>query len=238
MKNKKAILFGSWIGILVALTLLVNWLSNSSMTAQKPPQPPKIDNAVVKQQWDAVMAHTVGTPKGDPKAPYTIVEFGDFCCPQCGAMHSVFENLPTSAPVNVYFVNRPFPKLKEHENAVVAAEAGYAAAAQGKFWPMFDQLYGHQKNLEPYNYEEYANSAGLNGATLHKDVESGKYLKQVEDSEQFCDKIGMQMTPSIALHDNKTGDIKTAAGREQINKLLSSAPWTKNGAGPAVAKGQ
>lgn len=236
-KHKKELIFGAWIAILVVLTLAVNKLSE--IPPPPVPKPPKIDPAVLTARWKSIMDHTVSPPKGDPKAPYTVVEFGDFCCPQCGMMHSVFASLPSNAPVNLYFVNRPFPKLKGHEHAVVAAEAAYAAADKGKFWQMFDVLYDNQRELAPSNFEDYFDQAGLDGAALSKDVQNGKYLAKVQDSYKFCDSIGMTMTPAIVLRDNKTGQMRMAAGRDQINALLATAPWAKNPSGPqAVAKGQ
>lgn len=237
MNKKKAIFFTAWVGILVGLIVAINMM-NGHIDPPKPtaqPPNPKITEAM----WKEVISRTIDEPKGDPKAPYTIVEFGDFCCPQCGVMHKQFENLPKSAPISLYFINRPFPQLKEHENAVFAAQAGFAAAAQGKFWPMFESLYDHQKDLAPSNYEKYADQAGLNGAALSKDVQTGKYLSKVDDSRKYCDSIGMTMTPAIILRNNKTGECKVASGRSQIDSLLSSAPWAKTAEGPAtVAKGQ
>lgn len=233
--NKKFIFFGAWIGTLLVLVGIVNYLSNHNIVSPPapPPPPPPMDDG----KWRQVMSRAVDEPRGDRNAPYTVVEFGDFCCPQCGAMHKTIENLPNAAPVDLYFINRPFPQLKDHKYAVQAAEAGFAAAAQGKFWPMFEQLYGHQKDLEPGFYEQYADAAGLDGAALRKDVESGKYLQQVTDSYKFCDAIGFQLTPTIVIRDNKAGTYKVAAGRDDINKLLAGAPWVKAPAGPAVAKG-
>jgi protein-disulfide isomerase len=236
-QNKKPIFFGIWIGILVILTAVMNYMQKLTDT---PPAPPPVDPRVIQNRWDGVMAHAVGGPKGNPKAPYTVVEFGDFCCPQCGRMHDLFASLPEHAPVNLYFVNRPFPRLKDHENAGVAAQAGYAAAAQGKFWPMFDALYAHQKDLQnkgfnTNSFAQYANSAGLNGTVVASDVKSGKYADKVKDSMAFCQSIAETSTPSILLRDNKTGRVKTAEGHDEIVKLFDSAPWAHAQAAPVAA---
>jgi len=236
MNKKKLIFFSAWVGVLVVLIFAINKMND---VISPPPPPPFVNPKVDDARWKEVMSRTVAQPKGDPKAPFTIVEFGDFCCPQCGAMHKQFEELPKMAPVSLYFVNRPFPNLKEHENAVYAAQAGLAAAAQGKFWPMFEALYDHQKSLQPANYKQYADQAGLNGTQLSKDVQTGKYLATVEDTRKYCDKIGMTMTPAIILRNNKTGEFKVASGRTQIDSLLRSLPWGRTAAGPAtMAKGQ
>ena len=239
MNKKKVLFFGSWIAVLGVLVGIVNWMGNAAETSTKPPKTvaPTIDEA----KWTQVMQFTAAPPMGDPKAAYTIVEFGDFSCPQCALMHKQFLDLPKTAPVNLYFVNRPFPTLKDHEYSEAAAQAGLSAAAQGKFWPMFTALYDNQKSLEPGFYEGYANKQGLDGAMIRKDVESGKYKDKVKQSEAFCDKIGMTMTPSIIVRDNKAGTFRVASGRNDIDALIKREPWgaaAASAASAAVAKGQ
>lgn len=214
---KKAAFFTAWFAILGCLAVAIGHMNVLISVRRTVQAPPTIDDV----RWKGIMALTVAPPKGNPKAAFTVAEFGDFCCPQCGSMHNQFLDLPKTGPVAFYFVNRPFPKIKDHENATVAAEAGYAAAAQGKFWPMFDSLYNHQSNLDPSHYEAYARAAGLDGTRLRRDVESGKYLAKVDASRQYCDSIGMTMTPSIVIRNNKTGEYRVAMGRTEIEKALS-----------------
>src|SRR5688500_11899119 len=71
--------------------------------------------------------------RGPANAPVTIVEFTDFQCPACAAMHPVIEEVLKSYGDKVRFVVRDFP-LNRHENARKAAEAANAAYAQGKFF--------------------------------------------------------------------------------------------------------
>src|SRR3954466_8312 len=73
-------------------------------------------------------------------AKVTIVEFGDFQCPACGASYPIISQLLTQYKGKVNFVFRNFP-LQMHPNAPIAAEAAEAAGAQGKFFEMYDALY-------------------------------------------------------------------------------------------------
>jgi len=222
--KRKPLFAVCWAATLIVLAVLINGVSRMNVLISPPPTSfvkPTIDDA----KWKQVMAHTVGGPKGRAAARYTVVEFGDFACPQCALIHRQFDSLPTVAPVCLYFVNRPFPKLRGHENALVAAEASLAAEGQGKFWPMFDALYDHHDALDPSNYERYAAQVGIDGARLWSDIESGKYHEQAVASSEFCDGIGMTMTPAIVVRDNENGIYQVAAGRNEIDKLLQREGW-------------
>jgi protein-disulfide isomerase len=143
-------------------------------------------------------------------------------------------------------VERP---IRGHFYAVPAAQAALSANAQGKFWPMYDTLYMHHTDLEPGFYSDYAAKIGLNGAALQKDVDSHRYQSQVEESVKFCTSIGIVSTPTIAVRNNKTGQVTAAVGLENIMALLKQPPWSTSappgsavaaapGSGSIVAKGQ
>jgi thiol-disulfide isomerase/thioredoxin len=78
--------------------------------------------------------------RGEANAPVTIVEFTDFQCPACAAMHPVLEEVLKSYGNKVRFVVRDFP-LSQHEFARKAAEAANAANAQGKFFEYISVLF-------------------------------------------------------------------------------------------------
>src|SRR3569833_1747541 len=247
--NKKKIFFGiGWVAILAILFVAINKMNDVVDPANQKPPPLPPNPTITNADWKQVMSRVIDSPKGYPKAPFTIVEFGDFCCPQCAAMHKQFESLPHTAPVNLYFMNRPFPTIKKHENAMFAAQAGYAAAAQHKYWPMFEMLSDHNEQLAPSNYKQYADDAGLDGTKLANDVNSGKYKAKAQDSFDYCTKLKMVITPAIIVRNNKNGEYQVASGRDQINALLAKAPWMKSTAPaaapvaqktpPTVAKGQ
>src|SRR6185436_10490413 len=83
---------------------------------------------------------------GPANAPVTIVEFTDFQCPACAAMHPILDQVIKSYGNKVRFVVRDFP-LNQHEWARKAAEAANAANAQGKFFEYIAVLFKNQKAL-------------------------------------------------------------------------------------------
>ena len=77
----------------------------------------------------------------------TLVEYGDFECPQCAAAYPIVARVVDTFGDRLRFVFRHFPLTNSHPNAQHAAEEAEWASAQGVFWPMYDALYGAQKNL-------------------------------------------------------------------------------------------
>ena len=83
--------------------------------------------------------------RGPDDAPVTLVEYGDFECSYCGQAEGVIRELLASHGDDVRYVWRHLPLNDVHPSAQLAAEAAEAAAAQGKFWEMYDMLLGHQE---------------------------------------------------------------------------------------------
>jgi protein-disulfide isomerase len=79
--------------------------------------------------------------QGRDDAPVTLVEFGDYECPYCGAAYWELKKLQQEAGDEMRLVFRNFPLTQVHPHASQAAEAAEAAGAQGKFWEMHDILY-------------------------------------------------------------------------------------------------
>src|SRR5262249_32629086 len=99
---------------------------------------------------------TDGRPaRGKPDAPVTIIEFTDYQCPSCGALHPIIQQLVGEYGEKLRLVIRDFP-LDRHENAFKAAEAAEAAGEQGKYWEYIDILFRNQNALGPDKLKEYA----------------------------------------------------------------------------------
>ncbi len=102
--------------------------------------------------------------KGDLLAPNTIVEYGDFECPICGAFFR--DNLPDVTAFLVdsgraVYVFRHFPLRSIHARAQAAAEAAECAADQRAFWPYHDLLFENQPNLDDTDLRAYADQLRL-----------------------------------------------------------------------------
>lgn len=101
---------------------------------------------------------------GPLTAPVTLVEYGDFECPFCGAAYPMTKGLLGYFGDRLCFAYRHFPLTTVHPHAEHAAEAAEAAGAQGKFWGMHDLLFEHQRALDAPHLIQYAALLGLEPA--------------------------------------------------------------------------
>jgi protein-disulfide isomerase len=123
---------------------------------------------------------------GPQSAPVTLLEYGNFECPHCGEAHPMLKQARKLLGDNLRFVFRHFPDSLTHPHALRAAEAAEAAAAQGKFWEMLDELFTHQQALEDRRLSRYAARIGLDVNRFAHDMEAHTFLKQIEDDYQLA----------------------------------------------------
>lgn len=137
--------------------------------------------------------------RGDANAPVTVVEFTDFQCPACAAMHPVLEEVLKSYGNKVRFVVRDFP-LNQHENARKAAEAANAANAQGKFFEYISVLFKNQKALDTPSLKKYASDLGLDRARFDAALDRGTYAAEVAKDISDGEMYGVGSTPTIFVN--------------------------------------
>ena len=61
---------------------------------------------------------------GPDDAPVTVLEYGDYECPHCGAAHPVVQEVRRIRGPNLRFVFRHFPLSESHPHAEHAADVG------------------------------------------------------------------------------------------------------------------
>src|ERR1051325_10589927 len=93
---------------------------------------------------------------GPSHAPVTLVEYGDFECPNCKQAAPAVKLLLKHFAGRVRLVWGPIPLEGVHPHALQAALASETAAGQGKFWPMHDLLFDNQRHLKPAQLRGYA----------------------------------------------------------------------------------
>ncbi|HYV14147.1 MAG TPA: thioredoxin domain-containing protein [Pyrinomonadaceae bacterium] len=137
--------------------------------------------------------------RGETNAPVTIVEFTDFQCPACAAMHPVLDEVLKSYGNKVRFVVRDFP-LNMHEWARKAAEAANAANAQGKFFEYIAVLFKNQKALDVPSLKKYATEVGLDRARFDAALDRGVYAAEVQKDVEDGEMYGVGSTPTIFVN--------------------------------------
>lgn len=144
---------------------------------------------------------------GSPSASVTLVDFGDFQCPACGAYYPVVKKLTETYKDSLVLVFRHFP-LPSHANAIPAARAAEAAGKQGKFWEMHDKLYETQRDWSAEKnpteiFAGYAKGFGLNEEKFKTDMASSDVQKRIDNDVVDANTIGINATPTFFLNGEK-----------------------------------
>ena len=137
---------------------------------------------------------------GASHAPVTLVEYGDFECPNCKQAAPAVKLLLARFAGRVGFVWRHFPLEEVHPHALQAALAAEVAAGQGKFWPMHDLLFDNQKHLKPPHLRGYAQQLELDLRRYDADMADTVYLQRVREDIEGGTASGVRSTPSFFLN--------------------------------------
>jgi protein-disulfide isomerase len=137
---------------------------------------------------------------GPAHTAVTVVEFGDFECPNCKQAAPAVKLLLERFEERVRFVFRHFPLTEVHPHALMAAQAAEAAGAQGKFWPMHDLLFENQTHLKPQNLHSYAERLGLDMARYTAEMDDEIYLQRVREHMESARESGVRGTPTFFVN--------------------------------------
>ena len=159
--------------------------------------------------------------RGPATAPVTIVEFTDFQCPACAAMHPVIEEVLKTYGDKVRFVVRDFP-LDRHENARKAAEAANAANAQGKFFEYIALLFKRQNALDVPSLKKYATELGLDRAKFDAALDRGVYQAEVKRDIEEGEMYGVGVTPTIFVNGVQLRTLSAEGLREAIDRAAAT----------------
>ena len=160
--------------------------------------------------------------RGPVNAPVTIVEFTDFQCPACAALHPVLEDVLKNYGNQVRLVVRDFP-LRHHANARKAAEAANAAHAQGKFFEYATLLFKNQNALDVASLKKYATELGLDRKTFDAALNSGTYTAEIKHDIDDGEIYGIDSTPTIFINGVKQRTFSAEALQTAINQALAAA---------------
>jgi protein-disulfide isomerase len=138
--------------------------------------------------------------QGPAEATVTLVEYGDYQCPYCGAAYPIVKRVQKEFGSGLRFVFRNFPITNAHPHAAWAAETAEAAAAQGRFWEMHDFLYEHQRSLgeeAPFAREEAR--LKLDVPRLAREVAGAAYAPRIEEDYMSGVRSGVNGTPTFFI---------------------------------------
>jgi protein-disulfide isomerase len=140
---------------------------------------------------------------GPADAAVTLVEYGDYECPDCGNAYPIIQRLIKEMGPQLRFVFRNFPRSSVHPHAGVAALAAEAAASQGKFWEMHGLLYANQKNLDQVDLVRLAVRAGVEIYRFEADSAGERFARRVAEDYDSGVASGVVGTPTYFVNGVK-----------------------------------
>ena len=163
-----------------------------------------------------------GSPMmGNPNAPITIVEWGDYQCTFCHKFHQSSKDTLIEEYVNtgkINFLFRDFPL--NGPDSVLAAQASYCADDQGKYWEYHDEIYKNWAGertgwVTRQSLDQFANTVRLDLVQFNKCIDDKKYQQRVLENEKFGVKIGIKATPTFLIFN--TGKIAKIEGNQPFS---------------------
>src|SRR6516164_8524246 len=145
-----------------------------------------------------------GHTRGPENAQLTLVEFGDYQCPSCGAYHPFVKEILNRYPTKVRLEFHHFPLITIHPNSMAASKAAEAAGQQGHYWEMHDALFEYQaqwaERPDPKPiFAALANKIGINPTILLQDMENPALQQRILKDVEQGDKAAIQAVPTFFI---------------------------------------
>jgi protein-disulfide isomerase len=140
---------------------------------------------------------------GPDDAELELVMYGDFQCPYCIAAHPIVTRVRERLEGRLRFVFRHFPIDDIHPLARKAAEASEAAAAEGRFWEMYEKLYASRGKLSERELVGYAGEIGLDEGRFQAALASGEHAQRVQRDFESGEGSGISGTPAFFVNGRR-----------------------------------
>ena len=162
---------------------------------------------------EELVALAQGVEKGDPAAPVTIIEFGDYQCPGCAAWAlnvkpSVDGTLVENGQVKFVFYD--FPLISIHPNAFLAARASRCVrdvSGDDVYWSYHETLFREQgrwagASMPSSAFEGYADDLGVDMGAFESCLNSDRFADLVTANMELGQRMGVGGTPWVFIHAN------------------------------------
>jgi protein-disulfide isomerase len=161
-------------------------------------------------QWGAALTMPVSEDRdhiqGPTEAAVTLVEYGDYECPYCGAAYPIVKEVQSRMGERLRFVFRNFPIATSHPHAEQAAETAEAAATQGRFWQMHDVLYENQRRLRIPDLRDYAERLALDLERFDRELAEHAHAARVREDFMSGVRSGVNGTPTFYINGARHDD--------------------------------
>ena len=153
----------------------------------------------------------------------TATLYTDYQCPYCAKAEPKFEEAAKKLDGIMNVTVRHMP-LNMPANAVPAALAVEAAAAQGKHVEMANKLFAAQndwKNIQERSklrtiFNDYAKELGLNVEEFDKALLDSNTVKPVQRDYEHAVKIGVKGTPTFVVNDKVIDGLDSSSSVDDL----------------------
>ncbi|MCD6345184.1 MAG: thioredoxin domain-containing protein [Anaerolineae bacterium] len=166
-------------------------------------------------------------------ADVTILEYAEFQCPGCSGIAPVLDQFLKDHP-HVRLVYRHFP-LSFHDKALLTAQAAEAAGAQGKFWEMYDLLFGRVSEWNSLSPEEarvkmseFAADLGLDVEQFDREVDDETYLPKINAQLEESQNLQLPGTPTFIFNGLMFPGQQLGLSYQGLESFLSIMELTEN----------
>ncbi|MGQ0606675.1 MAG: DsbA family protein [Candidatus Nitrosotenuis sp.] len=189
-----------------------------------------LEEQIPQQVQMSVFADNASPVLGDPNAPITIVEFGDYQCFYCNKFFhetegQIHENYIKTGKAKLIF--KDFTIIGQ--DSVVSAHAAHCADEQGKFWEYHDALYNNWNGenngwASAENQFKFAQDVGLDNIKFTECMTSEKYKQKIQASSEDAKILGLSGTPGFFVigPNNKIVKVPGAQPYDVFVSILES----------------
>ncbi len=215
-RRKRLIQLGSVAGVVVVIIVVILAATSGGGGTSKVPtkvKPGEKNAAVIKVEKEIGGIPQKGNILGSPKAPVTLVYFGDLECPICkdftlGALPTLIQKYVRTGKLRVEYRNLE-TATREPETFRTQQVAALAAGKQNKGW-YYIELFYNQQGQEDSEYvtEQYLRTLaeqtpGLNLTDWTAARSEPEFTNTITSDAQAANNAGFTGTPSFQI--GKTG---------------------------------
>jgi protein-disulfide isomerase len=154
--------------------------------------------------------------QGPNTAPVTLVEYGDYECPYCAQAYLIVKEVQERLGSKLRFVFRNYPVTSTRPRAYKVALAAEAAAAQNRFWDMYDYLFKHGQTNTDENLRKSAAGLGLQMDKFDRDLNEQTHKARVDEDIESGKSSGVKNTPTFYINGDHY------VGEWDLDSLLSA----------------
>ena len=200
--------------------LMVNMLNDETMPILD--KIPQKQTEIVKKQSLSVFIDNASPALGNPNAPITMVEFGDYQCTFCSKFfheteNSIITNYIKTGKVKILFKDY----IILGQDSMNAANAAHCANDQKLFWEYHSMLYNNWAGEDTgwadlAHLHEFANTLGLDMSVFSRCMSDLKWNELVNLSSIDGQKLGVSGTPTFFVID-QNNDVMKIVGAQHYD---------------------